>query len=34
MSDFENAKVYNRALSEDEVCHNYILDKARYGIEE
>lgn len=29
-----DAKIYNRALSEDEIHHNYILDKARYGIEE
>jgi len=27
-------RVYNRALSEDEIHHNYILDKNRYGIEE
>ena len=27
-------KVYNKALSETEIHHNYILDKARYGIEE
>lgn len=29
-----NLKVYNKALSEDEIHHNYILDKNRYGIEE
>lgn len=27
-------KVYNKALSEAEIHHNYILDKARYDIEE
>lgn len=27
-------RIYNRALTEDEIHHNYILDKARYGIEE
>ncbi|MBR0490631.1 MAG: hypothetical protein IJJ82_01100 [Clostridia bacterium] len=27
-------RVYNRGLSEAEIHHNYILDKARYGIEE
>ncbi len=27
-------KVYNKALSANEIHHNYILDKARYGIEE
>ena len=27
-------RLYNRGLSEDEIHHNYILDKARYGIEE
>ena len=27
-------RVYNRGLSENEIHHNYILDKARYGIEE
>ena len=25
-------RVYNRALTEDEINHNYIVDKARYGI--
>ena len=29
-----STKIYNRALSEDEIHHNYILDKNRYGIEE
>lgn len=29
-----STKIYNRALSADEVKHNYLLDKARYGIEE
>ncbi len=29
-----DAKIYNRALSDAEIKHNYILDKARFGIEE
>lgn len=29
-----NLKIYNKALSEDEIKHNYIIDKNRYGIEE
>ena len=29
-----SAKIYNRALSTDEIHHNYIIDKNRYGIEE
>ncbi len=29
-----DARIYNKALSADEIHHNYILDKARYGIEE
>lgn len=29
-----DVRIYNEALSEDEIHHNYILDKARYGIEE
>ena len=33
-NNYYTMKVYNRALSEDEIHHNYILDKARYGIEE
>lgn len=27
-------RVYNRALSEDEIHHNYLIDKAKYGITE
>ena len=33
-NNYYSMKVYNRALSENEVKHNYILDKTRYGIEE
>ncbi|MBR0350900.1 MAG: LamG domain-containing protein [Clostridia bacterium] len=29
-----SAKIYNKALSVDEVKHNYLIDKAKYGIEE
>lgn len=31
--DYYAFRIYNRALSEDEIHHNYILDKKRYGIE-
>ena len=34
MVDYYAFRIYNRALSESEIRHNYILDKARYGIEE
>lgn len=27
-------RIYNRALSDDEIHHNYLIDKARFGIEE
>ena len=33
-NNYYSMKVYNKALSASEVKHNYILDKARYGIEE
>lgn len=29
-----SVRVYNRALSADEIHHNYLIDKARFGIEE
>ena len=34
MVDYYAFRIYNRALSESEIRHNYILDKARYCIEE
>lgn len=33
-NNYYSMKVYNKALSADEIKHNYILDKNRYGIEE
>ena len=33
-NNYYTMKVYNKALSADEIKHNYILDKNKYGIEE
>ena len=33
-NNYYSMNVYNRALSEDEIHHNYLIDKARFGIEE
>lgn len=29
-----DVRIYNEALSEDEIHHNYLIDKTKYGIEE
>ena len=29
-----SVRIYNRCLTEDEINHNYEIDKARFGITE
>lgn len=33
-NNYYNMKVYNRALTDEEVANNYAIDKARFGLEE